>query len=284
MDFSSDLSHTVIIIICAILALIPVIIWGYIFYKKHPEARKLVLLAFIGGIVSVTPLLAYKFLWQYFPWINAFIWTRNISADLLGLTHILLVPLPVIVTFMFVGVIEEVSKIFSVRYSSEKYFKSIDDAIELSIIAALGFAFVENIIYFYNIITIRGIEQIFWPFALRSIFSTFAHILFSGIFGYYFGIAHFAAPIYKKEIKRKRYPVISFLHKHFHFRSDVLFKDEKILEGLLIAVFLHAVFNIFLEMQWAFLLVPYVFVGYFWLSYLLKKKENLKEYGHITSR
>lgn len=272
-----------LIAVCALLALVPVGIWGRIFIRNHPSSKKIILLTFFGGALAVAPLLAYKYLWLFFPWLNAFIWTRNLSADVLGLSSFLLIPLPVLATFMFVGIIEESSKALSVRFINSNQFKSIDDVIELCIIAALGFAFIENIIYFYNIITVRGFDNLFVPFALRTTFSTFAHVMFSGIFGYYYGVGHFAGPILRKEMRQNRHPILKFMHKKLHLKKEVLFRDEKILEGLLFASVLHAFFNIFLEMGWAFLIVPFLFMGYLVLNYLLKKKENLKNYGNLAS-
>ena len=269
------------LIICTILGLIPILIWGYIFLRKHHERKKIVLLTFIGGIVSVTPLLVYKFSWQFFPWINAFLWTRSLNTDLLGLSSFILIPIPVLVTFMVVGVIEEISKLLSVKLVDNGVIKHIDDAIELCIIAALGFAFIENIIYFYNISLIRGIHELAGPFIFRSLFSTFAHVMFSGIFGYFYGLALFADPLYREESRKNRHPIIKWLHKYFHLKKEVLYRDEKILEGLIIASALHAFFNIFLEMGWSYLIVPFLFMGYLILNYLLKKKENLKNFGSI---
>ncbi len=265
-----------ILIVSVIFAFVPIIAWGWHFLTKHPEAKRLVILTFIAGALSVTPLILYKFLWNFFPWINAFIWTRNLNVDLLGLSSVMIVPFSVLVTFLLVGVIEEISKIFAVKIMDKDKFKSIDDAIEFAIIAGLGFAFIENSLYFYNIITSRGFEDFIFPFVFRSLFSTFAHVMFSGIFGYFYGVAHFADPILKKEMRDKRHPVLNFLHKHFHFKRVVMFHDEKILEGLVIAATLHGFFNVFLEMGWVFAIVPFLFMGYITLTYLLEKKENLK--------
>ena len=70
--------------------------------------------------------------------------------------------------------------------------------------AALGFAFTENILYFYNIWITKGVEDLFVSFLYRSSFSTFAHLLFSGVLGYYYGMAHFAKPILQEEMMKKR--------------------------------------------------------------------------------
>jgi len=270
-----------IITVASMLAFVPILLWGYHFYKKHAEKQKYVVLTFVAGALSVIPLLSYRLLWNYFPWINAFLWTRNLKADLVGFSTFALVPISVIATFMLVGIIEETSKMLAVRTIDVKVFKSIDDVIEFAIIAALGFSFIENIIYFYNIISVRGFEQLLFPFIFRSLFSTFAHIMFSGIFGYYYGIGHFANKELKSEIRKNRHPFLKFFHKYFHFKENILFKDEKVLEGLFVATTLHAVFNIFLEMEWTFLIVPFLFSGYLMLNYLLNRKESLKEYGRV---
>jgi len=270
-----------IMALSVVLAFVPIILWGWHFLRKHPEVRKMVILTFIGGALSVTPLLIYKFLWDYFPWINAFIWTRNLNVDFLGLSSVMIVPFSVLATFLLVGVIEEISKLFAVKIVDKKKFRSVDDAIEFAILAGLGFAFVENAIYFYNIITSRGFDDFLFPFVFRSLFSTFAHVMFSGIFGYFYGVAHFADPILKKEMREKRHPILKFMHKHFHFKSSVMFHDEKIFEGLIVAASLHGLFNVFLEMEWIFVIVPFLFIGYMILTHLLEKKENLKNYKKL---
>ncbi len=269
------------IITCLLLACVPAYIWGYIFYKKQPEPRKWVAKTFIGGMFAVLPIMLYKFSWQWFPELNIFLYTDRLDQDILGFSHLVYLPLGVIAAFMFVGVIEEYMKNIVVRIADRKYLRHIDDAIEFCIIAALGFAFIENIMYFFYIWSYQGFESLFLSFVFRSIFSTFAHIFFSGIYGYYFGIAFFAKPILQKEIRENRHPVLQWLHRVVHLKSSALFHEEKLLEGLLFAVLLHAGFNVFLEMGWTFIIVPYLVFGYSILSNLFKKKENHKQYNRL---
>lgn len=264
-----------------ILACIPALIWGYIFYKKHPEKRTITAVTFLAGAIAVFPILIYKFLWQFFPWINAFRVADFYKNDVIGFSNLMLLPLSVIITFMMVGVIEEVLKLFSVKIADDDEIKDIDDSIEFFILAALGFSFTENILYFYNIWITQGASNLFMPFLFRSSFSTFAHLMFSGVLGYYYGIAHFAGAILQEEIKSKRKFYTRILHRTLSVRRIKLFHEELILEGLLIAVGLHAIFNIFLEMNLTFLIVPFLVSGYITLNYLFNKKENHKEYGKL---
>jgi RsiW-degrading membrane proteinase PrsW (M82 family) len=275
------MSHLIQILGSIFLAFIPIIIWGYIFRKKHPEKRKLTILTFIAGALAVFPILIYKFLWQFFPWINAFKLADFYKEDLIGFSNLIILPLSVIITFMLVGLIEEIMKLLAVTASDEDGIKDVDDSIELFIIAALGFAFIENILYFYNIWIMQGPSNLLLPFLFRSSFSTFAHLMFSGILGYYYGIAHFAKPILQEEIRGKRKHWTKTLHKIFNIKKEKLFYEENLFEGLLIAIGLHALFNIFLEMNLTFIIVPFLVGGYITLNYLFDKKENHKKYDKL---
>ncbi|HLG25405.1 MAG TPA: hypothetical protein VI588_01245, partial [Candidatus Gracilibacteria bacterium] len=46
---------------------------------------------------------------------------------------------------------------------------------------------------------------------------------------------------------------------------------------------LHAIFNIFLEMNWTFLLVPFLTGGYIYVSRLFEKKESHKVYCMVDN-
>lgn len=270
------------IIICFLLACIPAYIWGYIFYKKQPEPRRWVAYTFLAGIVSVVPIMLYKFSWRFFPTLNIFSYTEKMNTNIFGFTDLLYVSVGGVLAFMFVGVLEEYMKNTAVRITDRKHLYQIDDAIEFCIIAALGFAFVENIMYFFFIWSYQGFESLFTSFVFRSVFSTFAHILFSGIFGYYYGVAYFAKPILQEEMHQNRHPLLHWFHKVVHLKVSPIFAEEKMMEGLVLAMGLHAVFNVFLEAGWTFIIVPYLIGGYSLLSYLFNKKENHKAYDKLV--
>jgi RsiW-degrading membrane proteinase PrsW (M82 family) len=225
--------------------------------------------------------LLYKLSWQFFPWLNAFKIADLYKEDVIGFSNFAILPLSVVITFMLVGLIEETMKLFAVKAVDDEDFRSVDDSMEFFIIAALGFSFTENVLYFYNIWLSQGPVDLFIPFLFRSSFSTFAHILFSGILGYYYGVAHFAKPILQDEIRANRKHWTVILHKIFNFRKEKMFYEEKIFEGLLISIGLHAIFNIFLEMNLSFMMLPYLVCGQIALNYLFAKKENNKEFGKV---
>lgn len=271
-------------ILATLLAIIPAVIWGYVFYKKQFGKKTMLMVTFVTGALFVTPLLLYKYLWQFFPWLDAFAYTQRFQDDMIGFSNLAIIPLDVVITFMMVGVIEEVTKLWVVKMTDKGRICSIDDAIEMSIMAALGFSFAENILYFYNIILSRGVDNIIYPFIFRSLFSTFAHIMFSGILGYYYGMALFSDDLMKARANKKKWPVQRWLAAVLNLKKEALFHERMIAQGLLIAVVLHAIFNIFLEMNWVFLLVPFLTVGYIYLNHVLEKKEAHKIYAFLGKR
>ncbi|MGL5831179.1 MAG: PrsW family intramembrane metalloprotease [Candidatus Altimarinota bacterium] len=269
--------------IAGLLAVLPALFWGYLFYVKQPHQKRLVIHLFLAGAISVAPLLAYKYLWQYFPWINAFLYTDSFANDFVGFANVTLLPLDVLITFMIVGIIEEIAKFQAVRLIHKKTICSVTDVMEYFIIVALGFAFIENIIYFYNIMSIRGTENIFLPFIFRSLFSTFAHLMFSGILGYYYGQSLLAKPLLKENYNQKRWLLTRTIAKTLKINKEQLFGEEKLIQGLLAAIGLHALFNIFLEMNWTFLIIPFLGCGFIILNNLFDNRQVDKDYCLIET-
>jgi len=272
-------THLAKILICILLAAVPAIVWAYIFLKKRKEPLRIVLITFVAGMVSVAPIILYKMSWKYFPELNIFSYLENFDHSLFAI-----LPVSVLLNFLLVGMIEEYMKHIAVKTVDDGRFKSIDDAIEYSIVAALGFAFVENVMYFFYIWQYQGFDTLYLSFIFRSIFSTFAHVLFSGVYGYYYGLAYFAEPVYQDELRQNRHPLIKLLHKLLSFKSGTMFADEKITQGLLYAVVLHAFFNVILEMNMTFVIVPFLIFGYVSLTYLFAQKRNQVKYGKIIRR
>lgn len=282
LKLPSDLVPSMQIAISILMACIPAYIWGWIFYQKDQVYRPKAKWTFVLGMLAVAPILLYKWSWQFFPGLNINVYTDTLQDNLLSFSSVLYLPLGKVLMFMFVGVIEEYMKHLVVKKADRGFFRNIDDAIEFSIISALGFAFIENTLYLYYIWEYQGIDVMLVSFIFRSIFSTFAHILFSGVFGYFYGIAYFADPIWSEEVRKNRHPLVNALHTIFHFKRNRVFAVEKVSEGLMLAILLHASFDILLELNQTFFMVPFLVLGYGFLDQLFKRKENLKAYGRLT--
>jgi RsiW-degrading membrane proteinase PrsW (M82 family) len=176
--------------------------------------------------------------------------------------------------FIIVGMLEEFIKHLVLRFSDDEKIKSVDDALSYAIIVALGFAFVENVFYFHNFLQTANStpQQVLIFFLLRSTISVMAHVCFSAILGYFYGIARFSEDIYAEESAQKRHPIIHIFHKIFHLRGVVLFREEKMLEGMLLAMITHAFFNFLLEFGKIELLIPFLIILFFLVINLFHRK------------
>jgi RsiW-degrading membrane proteinase PrsW (M82 family) len=255
--------------ISGVLAFIPALIWLAFIFKKH-ENKTFQILIFIGSIFSVIPIILLQHFLNLFPQYNIlhFLETtiKNQNINL-------------IILFIAVGITEEIVKQALVRIADKKYLiiKTINDSIHFSLIAALGFAFAENIFYFFNIYTGLGVTQLFIAFTFRSVFTTCAHLIFSGFFGYYYGIAKFSIKIidYRRKIG-KISPFIIKLSRFLSVSSYEAFKRLTIFKGLIIAIIMHAIFNLLLQFNLIPVVAVYVVAGYLLLQFLMTRKA-----GHL---
>lgn len=185
--------------------------------------------------------------------------------------------------FLMVGILEEFVKHLVLRFADEYKIHSVREALQFSIVVALGFGFVENILYFTKIsesMLLSG-QAFLIMMLLRSIISVGAHVCFSGILGYYYGVAKFATEIYQEESLQKRHRVIEGLHKILHLKKSVLFHDQKMMEGVLLAMGLHAVFNSLLEFGLVTLVFPFVVGMLLNLLYLWHKQNHHECRGEV---
>jgi len=255
--------------ISALLAFIPALIWMLLLFKRTKKKR-LQIAIFMGGILSVALVFALQYFLNFFPqfdivnFLQGQITNQNVNY---------------IILFIAVGITEELVKQTFVRVADSKFLliETINDSIQFSLVSALGFSFAENIFYIYSIWTNVGIQQLFVAYAFRSIFTTCAHLIFSGFFGYYYGIAKFSLNI--REQSRwigKKLIFTDILSKLTGMPRSQAYKEQMILKGLLIAMGLHAAFDFLLQFNQIIVVVPFVLIGYFILRHLLKRKA-----GHL---
>jgi len=178
--------------------------------------------------------------------------------------------------FVIVGMLEEFAKYLMLRFADENKIGSISDAISFSIIIALGFAFVENVVYIskFWINTSQNFAGFTAFFILRSTISVIAHVCFSAIIGYFYGIAHFSDEIYMEESRKNKHPILKLIHKIFHLKVAPLFHEEKLFEGLLLAMIIHASFNSLLEFELVALVIPFLIGTFLYILNLLHRHEN----------
>lgn len=123
-----------------------------------------------------------------------------------------------LVFFVFIGIVEEYCKFLAVRISTIKksVFDEPTDAMIYLIISGLGFAALENTLAIFHFVekNTNIIGEAIEITALRFLSSTLLHVLASAIVGYYLAKSHFFS---------RKYSII---------------------QGFIIAGFLHGTYNI----------------------------------------
>jgi len=320
-------------LIAAATALVPAGVWCFLFLKYHKERMSAVCLLFLAGILSTVPILFYDtlvrrgvemqfFLFRIKP--ESFNQTSQtfVSGQLTSGSQTQSVIIATLISFFFVGVIEEVSKYWVLSRSGKQIFSSIDDVMQLSIMVAIGFAFAENIInpvYFSSFVReylLHGSAPDIVGFLSnvlgRSVLTNMVHILSTGVMGYFLGCAIFAAPVLiERHARKKRYRILGLLHRMLRLREVSIFRVQMLVTGLLSAIVLHGLFNflvtlpeilpgqprsvaeligptapIFLD-RVPLLLLPallYVVGGFWLLTHLFLSSQNITERGHLIAR
>ena len=179
---------------------------------------------------------------------------------------------------MFLAIIEEYVKHLMVRFIDDKKIKDIDDAITLSIIVGLAFSFIETIVY---AITTKDMSLVI-P---RALLTMPVHLIASGIFGYYYGLARYAEPILEAEHKQKRYRLkFKHLHTVLRMKKSDIYEEEKTAQGLVLATIFHTTANLLFELNLAYITVPLIVLGMMILSYFYKESHILYRMLHKRAK
>ncbi|OIP80660.1 hypothetical protein COW94_03970 [Candidatus Peregrinibacteria bacterium CG22_combo_CG10-13_8_21_14_all_44_10] len=259
-------------VIAILLAMTPVIIWiNVLLKKKRRHSIRSLAQVFILGTFTVIPLIAIQYLWYLHPewdvyrWIDQNIATSNVEIGFLA-------------TFVVVGIMEEIVKMGVVRVAdaSKMKIQTINDAVQFSILAALGFAFSENIYYFYSIMSSGNLAALFSTLVFRSSFTVCAHMIFSSIFGYFYGIGKFSNEIVEQEKwVGEKHGLAKFLSK-IGIKEYFTVKYQRLFTGLSIAMLMHAAFNFFLQMNMIIEAMALIIVGFIYVQFLMHRKA-----GHL---
>lgn len=150
-----------------ILGLLPSLAWLVFFLKEdvHPEPKKIIFKVFISGFIITFVVIAIQFLFQDI--FNSYKITGNS-------------PFPL---FIF-ALVEEILKFVAVYLVIRKcrFFDEPIDAMIYMIVAALGFAMVENIAIMFSI---AQISEALGIITIRFVGATLLHALSSAIVGYW---------------------------------------------------------------------------------------------------
>ena len=178
-------------------------------------------------------------------------------------------------------------------------FKSINDIVIISIYAAIWFACLENISYFWykwdSIVYNLNWESFkaFLDFVLiRSTLSSMVHVLCSWIFWYHFALFFFSKQKLKYDARNNNsHKILFFINRFISNPPDKIYGVIHILIGLTLSIFIHWIYDILVRVDlnifWVSLLIlaiPMYFLGWFIYLYLiLENKDNFTDIWRLTN-
>lgn len=286
-------SNPSILLICLVLGAAPAAFWGWMWYRKiemDDDHRRLMYRTFFLGMFAIFPVYIINYTTSQllnFDLID-FIKTQSVAGS----------TILIFLGYVLIGVYEEYSKFFIVREVDYKQraFNRIVDGIEFAIAAALGFAFMENMLYFISALREMPVssKEFSSIIIFRSLGSMLAHTLFSGIFGYYYGQAKFVGiPVAEHGESLSVYNLYNGVRvralrlkqllkgEQFHRSLQLKLKEEELIaEGLFIAVMLHGIYNYLINIDQTIFIVPLIVMEYAIIVHELHVHRNLEV--HVT--
>lgn len=258
--------HFLRLAIVVVLATAPTVIWFTLMFKGRKTSRLPLFLAFFMGTFTVVPIMVLEYLFLKNPELNFY----NAVESTFHVASMA----------AFVGIVlaawsEEVFKGWVVRIINRTKIgiQTVNDAVRYSVLAGLGFAFTENIFYFYYIWQGDGFLGLLAPMIFRSIFTVCGHMVFSGIFGYYYGMSKFARPIVETKLwMGEGSRGIRWLSKILGVDEAKAFGEWQMMKGLIIAMLIHTAFNFMVELGKFEIVLVIVVSGFLFLKYLMAHK------------
>jgi RsiW-degrading membrane proteinase PrsW (M82 family) len=201
-----------LIILIFILALIPSLIWLWIYQiqdREAPEPRSLIRKLFLAGALITLPAIFLEgLILGIIPGTNYSFWKTIPSLDPI---------FNILIAILVTALVEEYLKYIVTKKITWplRAFDQIIDGVIYGVSIALGFALVENFLYllpfaFSSASAYAGWNLFSLVFASRFLLTTLMHSLSSGLMGLYLGKAHFTPQKASFFIKKGLFLAISF--------------------------------------------------------------------------
>lgn len=175
-------------ILAFLLSLLPAGLFLWVWYLRHhkrPVSGMSVALAFLSGIVLVYPAFLLE-RWAGRTWVANWPDTAHyFEGAVLPLQTLGDVLWPALGTFLIVALVEEGLR-FLLLLGWFRFSSSVDqvfDGLLIGLAAGLGFATLENTLYFFELFSAGSFNTLVFVFFLRFLVSTIAHVSFGAIMG-----------------------------------------------------------------------------------------------------
>ncbi|OGZ33926.1 MAG: hypothetical protein A2Y98_00415 [Candidatus Portnoybacteria bacterium RBG_19FT_COMBO_36_7] len=225
MDWKLEIGNWkfyVIYLLYAIFGLLPSVIWllFYLRKDKHPEPNRMVVKIFLWGmLMGPLAILAELFIK----------WLMN-PVDLANFIDILRTNAKD--SYLFIGivfvapVVEEIVKYAVVHFAVLKN-PDFDEPIDLMlymIIAALGFAAIENLLLIFQT-PLPALDKVITLAALRFVSATFLHALSSGLLGYWLAKS-MRDPAKKIQYLARGFGLAIFFHASYNYLTWIISDNQ----------------------------------------------------------
>ena len=202
--------------------LAPSTIWLLFYLRKdsHPESNQMILKIFFFGMLAAIPAALIEMgIFETFNKLTPLIfkWMGiNFSSNLVTILNI----------FIGVALVEEILKYLVVKEKvlNNPEFDEPFDAMLYMIIAALGFAAVENVLILFPLVPDFLIGEALTIISFRFVGATFLHALSSGLVGYFLALS-FLKTRRRTELILAGLGIAIVLHGFYNF-SIMLMKEE----------------------------------------------------------
>jgi len=239
-----------IMLIALGLSLLAAVFWWYFFKQRSAQLttkNSSILLLFVVGLIMVIPLALVQSsivellpaLFQDVIFSDDFPVT-NTSAGIVAL-----------VMFFIVAPTEELSKTYFLkRVMPLREIDQVIDSVKFGITIGIGFAIVENALFLIPPLNYRDYVAVGTTFFLRFFFSTLAHAVYSGMAGYFIGLAKF------EPWKRR----------------------ENLAKAYLLPIIIHGTFNTLLLVRVGYYAIPMILIMFGFMLAFYKNKKNARRY------
>lgn len=248
------------------LSCLPALILCGLLILRDRSRTAIVLLCFLGGILSAAPIVLYNLLAERGSDVNFFLATVHFSGiptsvslflnrgAFSGLTAVQTTLTASFLVYLFVALVEEGSKGWMLSRANAPFARSLPELLGMAILVAMGFSAAENIVnpaLFIDavrnfLMTPDGanLAHLTATFLGRSFLITLVHVFGTAVLAYHLGMAIFASPRLREQFTNKRlHPILSMLHDTLTVQSDATFRRILFFKGILCAVLFHAAFN-----------------------------------------
>jgi len=237
-------------ILYVLVVIVPIIFWVWFFRRldrREPESGRFLFRIFRFGLLAMLLALPVETVIDrtFFPEAVEFMSSygnAQLDPAILGL---------VLMSFFLAGPVEEFIKYFVLKRVTFRNleFNQIADGIIYGTTLALGFVFIENTGYFYEVYVNLSEEYMFAVVLFRGAATTLLHVVSTGIIGLYLGRSKF-------EVGASKWLA---------------------LKGVIIASLIHGLFNVFLFFQIGLILNILLVIGAtIYLVFELKKEKFQK--------